>query len=507
MEEKIFKNTKNKISLIKIILLCLLTISIATIITIAFYNHPAADDYNFGIYGAHAWRETGSLIEVIKATIRQVVNFYETWQGTFSAVFIMALQPTIFGENLYWIGTVIIILALVSSNIYLAKSILKEYFTVDKSIIFIIISTILVYCIQFVPTPVETFFWYNGSIYYTFFYSLMLFLIGFMLRMIKTEKKRKIIEYSILIPIISFIIGGGNYVTALIATIMIVLFNIFAFLYKKQNKKILVIALVSIVLSFTISMTAPGNAVRQSTCDGSLTAIKAIIKSLVLGVQYITEWTTLPVMLGIVFLIPFFYYIITHSKVEYKYKYPLLVTIFTFGIFSAQFTPPLYAMNNIGGARLLDIIYYSYYWLIMINIFYYIGWFNRKVKESTKDYSRINDNIINIGKKYILTYSAVIFIAIMIINVVNCNNGNQITSIIAINEIRSGEVQQYDLEMKERIKLYLDENKQEIVLNELTVKPYLIYFDDITEDNNNWLNVALREYYKKDSIVLMPYNE
>ena len=51
---------------------------------------------------------------------------------------------------------------------------------------------------------------------------------------------------------------------------------------------------------------------------------------------------------------------------------PILVIIITYGIFSAHLTPVLYAQNASFPPRLLCIVYYSMYWLVIINIFYWL---------------------------------------------------------------------------------------------------------------------------------------
>ena len=35
-------------------------------------------------------------------------------------------------------------------------------------------------------------------------------------------------------------------------------------------------------------------------------------------------------------------------------------------------------------------------------------------------------------------------------------------------------------------------------------QPYLLYFDDIAEDPEEWINVAMSRYYGKDSVRLAP---
>ena len=65
---------------ISIIMLTIVLISIIPLIYIAQYNHSAADDYTYGLLTHMAWNDTHSIIEVIKAAIEHVGNYYIEWQ-------------------------------------------------------------------------------------------------------------------------------------------------------------------------------------------------------------------------------------------------------------------------------------------------------------------------------------------------------------------------------------------------------------------------------------------
>ena len=73
----------------------LLAISLLPLAVISFYNHPCSDDYSYGLYVAQAVRAGGSLGDILAAAVRETAETYFDWQGTFSAVFLMALQPAI----------------------------------------------------------------------------------------------------------------------------------------------------------------------------------------------------------------------------------------------------------------------------------------------------------------------------------------------------------------------------------------------------------------------------
>lgn len=507
MKKKIDKNNiKQNMNIIIIftIIFIIFAISCISILSIARYSFPLGDDYEYGMQGRKAWEETHSVFSVIGATFKQVAYFYNYWQGTFSAIFFMALCPAIFKESLYGIGTYILLTAFVTSTIYLVNTISKVCFKSNKKLVTNIIALIMVILsLQFVPYAVESFYWYNGSMYYTFFYSIMLYLIAFILRLYNTENKKARIVYTTLICICSILVGGSNYVTALISTIILVMFAIYTFTKQKRDKYNVLTALILTVVCFAISILAPGNKYRQAGCDSSLGAVQAIIESIKYAITYFGQWTTPTIIISFVFIIPLIYVII--SKNKFEYKFPILVTIFTFGLFAAQFTPPLYAMNHIGGTRLLDIVYYSYLWLLLINITYYMGWAKNKINKNLPENTNIEETIEKTFKKYALIYFGIcsILFAVVFIN----SDYKNTTTIWIVNEFKSGTLQLYKQEMRDRIDMYNDETITDVVVKDLTVKPKLLYCGDLSTDVDNWINTAMSRYYNKNSIVMKMNNE
>lgn len=451
------------------------------LIYIAKYNHSCADDYSYGILTHQTWQDTHSLIEVVKTAISQVGITYQNWQGTFSAIFLMALQPAIFGEQYYWITTVLLIGTFILANMYILKVILKDYFKCSSKIYWLITSLILIFSIQFVPYPVESFYWYNGSIYYTFFYSIMLILIGVVLRLLKEEnKKRKIIYFTISI-ILAIIIGGTNYTTALVCNLIILSILLILIVKKNEDSVYVGVVLLACFICLLISVKAPGNNLRQETMK-KMTEIDAIMYSFQYAIIFIKEWTNSSIMWLYVFLVPILLKL--GKQINYKYKMPILFTITTFCIYSAQFTPPIYAQNGIVPARLFNIIYFSMYWLIIMNITYWLGYINNKF------------NIVENNKndKYI-------YILLIILGIITMKfNYKKMNSYIAIKSIQTGEVYQYDNEIKERIKLYEDEDIKDVEVNSLKVKPYLLYNSDISKNAEDWINKAVSDFYNKNSV-------
>lgn len=486
--EKI-KQKSNLIIATSIILVSLLVI--IPIIIISKYNVASADDYSYSINTAHAWNETNNIFEVLKESGKEIADRYYSWQGTFSAILLFSLQPSIWGVQWYSISTIILLIAIIFSNVFLVKAIAKNIFNYSKNILIIIIALVpTIVAIEYVPYSRESLFWWNGASYYTLFYSFMLVFVGVVIKLTKSKSRKNNIIYTILAVLLSIIIGGGNYPVALVSIIITFLGTIYLFIVKNNKKwNLLTITMVGIV-SLIISLVAPGNTIRQEALDNSLGPIGSIIRALYEGIYYILEWTNISVVLIFVFLVPFIYRIIKNTR--FKFRYPLIFTLLTFGIFSSQFVPPLCAMNGTGPGRLIDIIYYSFYWLIGLNVMYYIGWIKKRFGDI---------KIIEYFSSNILIYSFIILV-LFTASLYVTKEYRELTSFISYSSLKSGEAQEYYKQMMERYKIYEDDNIKDVVVKEITAKPEQIYGLDITEDKENWINKAVTSYFNKNTVVL-----
>ena len=235
-------------------------------------------------------------------------------------------------------------------------------------------------------------------------------------------------------------------------------------------------------ISFMISVVAPGNAVRQSVNE-KMPTLNAILYSFGYAYKFIKETTNISMIWFYVFLIPILLEI--GKKINFKFKMPLLFTIFTFCLFSAQFTPPVYALNGSIPRRLLDIIYYSQYWLIILNIGYWLGYIKEKV------------NITQNKKSDLYIYIIMLILGVFIVKL----EYKESTSWIAIKDLQTGVVQKYDYEMKQTEKLYNDKSLKDIQVKRLTVRPYLLFFSDIGYEP--WYEEVLKQFYDKNSVKLL----
>ena len=95
--------------------------------------------------------------------------------------------------------------------------------------------------------------------------------------------------YFLISLILAFIIGGGNYATALFTPIVLGVITVYA-IYK-HDKFSISYALTTLVafISLIVSMIAPGNAIRQAGVEGGPSVIRAFVYSFLLMVHIVSQ--------------------------------------------------------------------------------------------------------------------------------------------------------------------------------------------------------------------------
>lgn len=466
------------------VLLAAFILSLVPMLLVARYNVPCADDYSYGVSAHSAYLETGSVLAAVKAAAQRTANIYEIWQGSFSAVFLMALQPAVFGEELYFIGTIIILAALVAGGFYFCIEFFSGVFGLKKSVGGIIAVVVLTACIQLVLSPAQGFFWYNGSVYYGFFYGLSLLAIALGIRAVRKGSVWALVFSCLL----AFTVGGGNYVTALSSSIIACSSVLLLVILKNKAWKKMLLPTVFLLAGFLISAVAPGNAVRQAFTEHTPDALWAIMRSFGHGAQYSVQWLSLPLAGAMLLLGVIFWDNVSSSKIAFRY--PLLVTAYSYCLFSAMFCPTNYAFGGLGEDRIKNIIFYSYVLLLAINIFYWIGWAKHRIMKAREE----------TGKFPLRALLAAAACCLICCGVYARNHG--FTSLMSLGTVRSGEAQQYYACAQERLEKFKNGVAEELLLEPYPCLPYVMFFDDFDTDPEDWKNTAACAYYGENSIQL-----
>ena len=478
---------------ILILLAIFFILSMVPVLIMARYTLPFYDDYDYGYLTHQAFVQTGSFWEILKAAAKQAALSYESWQGTFSGIFFMALSPGIYSEALYPLGIYILIVLFCASVLIFLKVVLFDYLKMEKYASAITALLTLIIMFQFMVSRSEGLFWYNGGFYYTGFYSFALLMAAALLSSGKAEKKSTQIILGTISIVLAFLVGGSNYVCALTTAFAIAIFTAHRFLIAKKKWIFPLITLTACIAALVINGLAPGNQVRQARFE-SPGAVKSIIYSMGYGLQFLSKHIHLPIIMGFLLLLPFLYE--AAKNTDYDYRFPGIISIVSYGLFASSFTPSFYALNKIGPPRTLNISFFVSILLLLANIFYWCGWIAKKGTLQIK----FKDKKQGIFAKQVL---AAVFLLAFFGGIIGLDleNKNSVTSLGAYHSLRNGEVYTFYKENTELIDALKDPGISDVIVKPYSVKPFFYYQNGLDPDPETHLNQSTARYYEKNSVI------
>jgi len=459
-------------------------LSIIPILTMGFYARPLWDDFDSSA-GLHLMIEKGDYLGALLQPIVWAKNMYYDWQGTYAAEILFAIQPGAWPLPAYWITPFVIVLSVSISTILFWTTVSECVMGSKKIYGMIIAFATLTMQFQYVPQIHQAFYWWNGTIYYSFFYALFLFEIAAVIRMVMGESpfsRKKVI----LSALLAFFVSGGNYSTALVNILVLSLIMIYVSVMKKKDRKkqgfpVLCVA----VLGLVISMIAPGNMQRAAETV-SMSPVKAVLTSLSYGLKTIKNWSHIQQIGTMLLCVPFLYLMVKNTKV--RFRFPLVALVLMFGLYCSQMTPPFYAVSYAGDWRQIDMYYYSYYLLMTGCLLYLVGWFVEKFKDRVK----IRESF---------------FVTLVIVSLLAIVSGVVIDGYYSVNsykisaDIAKGRAAQYDKEYEAIIDTIRKSDGVCYVqdINQWTNSLDKLYID---KDPDYWCNLSLAEYYGADTVCL-----
>jgi len=495
MEEKQNCTQRNILILLSLIFI----LSLIPLYYIGLYAHPNADDYSYGVHTKTVWEATHSFQDVLETAAVKTLDKYYNWQGNFSAIFLMYLQPGIFGEPYYYIAPFILLTTFLLFSFFFYYTVFRKVVKASSSLSFLASLIILFFALQFTHVPSDSFYWYNGAIYYTFFYSLSLLLYGILILLyhcIHFHSKVLLMLPSI---VLSFLIGGSNYATALLNAILL-LFTLLYFIFKKNHHFLYYLPIFSSGLfALLISISGPGNTLRQSTIGSPHSPILSILLSFVYGGYSIANATTVPIFLFWLLLIPIFGAML--DKMYHRFHHPFLMFFISFCIYSGQITPVIYAQGIRIPYRIRNIVCFNYYIFVAFNLFYFLGYLKQK-KEFPKLTKPLPLRFYYVGLIFAIFVSCLGSIEVSESPSGKVELSNLTFTASAVYSLVTNEAKAFDQEANDRIEFLEKTPDKDVRLNAFMHKPYVLYHSDISYDPGFWKNQHLARYYNKRTVRL-----
>lgn len=464
---------------------------------IGHYNFESVDDVGYAQSAELVWEETHSVIRVFARQLSYAWDYWHIWQGTFAAEWFVTSMMGIFIKDAYYVGTYLSLGGFVLSELFLFMVILKKIMGSDTFRAGIV--SICVICMQvlLVPVPSEAFYWFCGAVLYTVVHNEATVLLALLILLYHNPNKRwkRILLYTG-IALLTILVSGGTYVT-LITMLLVYFFTMIWYWYRKNpNRWFVTAGMVLFLTGFLLNVLAPGNQQRLSTTDAAdMSAVKAILLSLKEAAFYVTGNAILPCVILALLFLPLFVNIV--QKKNYRYPFPVLVSLISFGVFAAQFTPTIYTLGITGAGRIQNLYRFTFYIWLYGNELYWTGWFLRRF-----DWLK-NKNGEGISPKSSYLLPCWIAGGMLLCFSLYVWGGDTLTTLSAVNSLRRGEAQTYYAEYQERLAVLKDDSIKDVRFKPYTYYPYLLYFGDITDKPEDWVNYTVSSYYGKDSVVLI----
>ena len=485
--------------LILIGLLATLIILIVPLLIIAKYSFPTTDDFSYLYYVGPYWKDSHSLIKTLYHCAAYSLETWKTWQGLYFADWLYFVFLSLFAEIAYFVCTWLGLLSLISSELFGAYVLFHKLYKVSTIKSFIYILPVIILQILLPISGMEAFFWMASVIIYTVPFACMVVFASLLIFYVFRDEDKKISIFGkIILFAFAFVIAGSGYISGLPTLCLIPILIFFSFINKKKNSVFLIILFAFYLGLFIFNALSPGAGIRQSAAGEGDSAIHAILMSFVESAKYIKTWTNLPIILTNICLIPLF--VINKEDKNVKFRFPIPVSLFSYLLFATMFTPNLYALKIIGMYRVQNIYRFTMYLLITVNLWYWVGFIKGiilKNKKEDKDIAKKNKTIFGI-----LRVALAAFAVVGILFTIYKTYGKTSTSVSAYYSLREGEAKIYNEEWQERLIVFNDESITDPVFKPYSRKPYLLFFIDITDDKNNWINEAYARYFNKNSVVL-----
>ncbi|MCD7726113.1 MAG: DUF6056 family protein [Clostridiales bacterium] len=491
----------------------LLVLSLIPLLLLGRYNVMCIDDYDYGRAVHDTWLETGSLWQSVRTAWRQNMEFYQNWQGTYISCFLMALCPMNFRYDTAYVVPLVMIGMFAVSTFVLGRHILHRWLGCDKTGSSFVMLILLFLFYQVMEAPFEGIYWYNGSTHYIFMESVWFFTLTALSASLWSRKKSGEIGFCILAALLSVIVGGGNLVTGLQAEILMVLVLLYTAVANRRKLLTVCVPLVTGSVGFLFNVMAPGNAVR-SELDPSTgySAVASVLLSFYHAAVFMIRWTPAFAILIWLSLLPVLWKLTARSKGQFRH--PVWVTLGAYCVIAAMFTPTLYAVGMVGLARVDNIIQMVYYLCLVMATAYWLGYFNHREAYAAKaaptqeidsekacSGETAGEALGRFLEKTRGSMTAVCLCTALLVWVLTADK-NTYASISALRSLVNGDAQTFYTEAMERYEIYTDEDIVDVEVKPYSAKPALFSFDDLSEDGENWLNLAVMQYYHKAYVRL-----
>lgn len=355
-----------------ITVLCCLWISLLLLSTAAMclYARPLYDDYGHTYTTAMAWARTGSFRATLEAALQKTAQLYQTWQGTYVAMFLSVFTPMAFSDALFFLNPLITLLLLAFSAWYVTNAFARRTLGMSRQGALFVYAVFLTMWLGFLPGAREAVYWQSGGPYGVGAAMLAL-LAGLLLRL--RQPGRHALRYACIL-VCGVALGGCPYPLGLGGAVALALVAAWALCTRSRSRWGALLAFVATAASLAVVVLAPGNALRQAQAGAPMPALRAVVMSLAECLQYTGGWLTPQWIAAGLLLAALLWKPLKQSGL--RFANPVWVTLFSFGALAAAFVPGIYATGVESSAidRIQAALYLFFTLLAFGNAAYWLGY-------------------------------------------------------------------------------------------------------------------------------------
>lgn len=466
------------------------------LLALARYSHPSADDYYYASQTYRVWTETHSVLKVLKAAADTSMNFYASWQGLYASAFIQALEPGIFGESCYGLSGMAVLAALYAADIFFAVRILHGKLGAGR------LESVAAGCVlaflmtQWMPSVAQGIYWFNGAANYTLFFCVLLVFVCAVLALADEMPRKKAAAKTAAACVLALLLAGGNHVTVFGGILFTAGCIVWGALKKRRPFvwKCLPVIL-CLLAGFAVNLLSPGTAVRRAEFTDTPGIAASVIAAVSTGCKVIDAWFGIELLVMLVLMIPFVLSAVRKicENTTFGFGCPLLVLILSVGFLCALFCPPIYGMGTTGDLRLKNVVYFSFVLLMFVNEYYVCGWVMRKFFVLSAENSVTKEAGEQLSGGFICT-ALVLAVGMYLACWENAAAHE------AARLLRSGEAAAYSAEADARYRILENSAGEDIVVKPFESMPYLLCYEDITGDADDWRNQWMAAYFGVRSV-------
>lgn len=505
------------------LLIVIYALSLIPVLVIGKYDYPSADDFSMGLGTRLVYEATGSILAVAGKILSETVRYYRTWIGYFTSCLFTTVSPATFGEAWYALTPAVILLALHVGVVVFFYALMEKALGMNRYARRCMTVLALFLMVQRMPEGslrVEAFYWYSGAGNYTLTFSAGLLYLAFYVLSVCGVRSKNRSLFLVLACIMGFLAGGGNYLSALSFAVVSVLFAVYLVKRKTrqgENSRMGRLCVIGSLLpaafylcGFAVSCLSPGNRIRGGEAEG-YGALKSILLSLYYTLSYpLNQWMNWAVLLilalaGVIFWMGFAEKAGNGAQaVQLRFAAPFPAAVLAYGIVSCVVTPALYAQGNMDAGRIQSTFWLHAVLVLLLLEWYLVGGlyrrFSKEQNASTVSCLRNASaaSCLRNGEGGFVRAILLFFIVFSLLAVKG--NPDFYTGTSAVSELLDGSAAQYGRENEERLRILKNSREQDAVLPRYTVQPNLLYFEDVSEDPDDWINQKMSEYYGKNSI-------